>query len=50
MLENINNYKKYEELIKNGTMVISVNDITIDSWKDCFYGLLHLYKDGIETD
>lgn len=50
MLENINNYKKYEELIKNGTMVISVNDITIDSWKDYFYGLLNIFKDGIETD
>lgn len=50
MLENINNYKKYEKLVKDGTMVISVNDITIDSWNDYFFGLLNIFKDGIETD
>lgn len=50
MLDNLNNYYVYSELIKNKVMVLNTNSISCDNWKMHYDGILNIMKDGIETD
>lgn len=50
MLPNIQNYGPYKELITTNTQVLDVSKLTLGNWYDWFYGLLNIFKDGIETE
>lgn len=50
MLDNLNNYYVYSELIKNGRIIIDSTTININNWRNHYEGILNIMKDGIETD
>lgn len=50
MLENLNNYYIYTELVKNQKMTIYTDTINIENWRNHYDGILNIMKDGIETD
>ena len=49
-LSNPQNYWIYNELIKNKSILINVNEITKDNWINHYESVLNLFKDGIETE
>ena len=50
MLENLNNYYVYSELVQKQKITIRSRDIVIGNWRNHYDGILNIMKDGIETD
>lgn len=50
MLDNLENYGVYSELVQNRKIIINTKDINIDNWDNHFASILNIFKDGIETD
>lgn len=50
MLENFANYTYYSEFVKEGSISIQTKNITRETWKDHYAGILNIMRDGIETD
>ena len=50
MLENLNNYYMYSELVQKQKITIRSRDIVIGNWRNHYDGILNIMKDGIETD
>ena len=50
MLENLNNYYVYTELVQHQKMTIHTKDIVIENWRNHYDGILSIMKDGLETD
>lgn len=46
----LENYGPYAELLQNGGMVIDVNTITKENWKQHFTWILNIMRDSIETE
>lgn len=49
-LYNFENYGRYAELVKTGSIDIFVNEITNKNLDDHFFSVLNVFRDGIETD
>ena len=50
MLNNLQNYYVFQELVLNKSMTIHTKDITIYNWLDYYEGLINILKDGIELE
>ena len=50
MLENLQNYYIYSELIQNKKQRVKASDINISNWRNHYDGILNIMRDGIETD
>ena len=50
MLENLQNYYIYSELIQNKKQRVKASDINITNWRNHYDGILNIMRDGIETD
>ena len=50
MLNNLNNYYVYAQLVQNGTMMIDSSSINMATWQDHYNGILNILKDGIELE
>jgi hypothetical protein len=50
MLENLQNYGYYVDLVKTGRIRVNANQISIHNWRDHYQSILNILKDGIETD
>ena len=50
MLNNLNNYYVYAQLVQNGTMMIDSSSINMTTWQDHYNGILNILKDGIELE
>jgi len=50
MLENLNNYGPYAELVKNKKMKVYTKDFNKDNIDNHFFWILNIFRDGIETD
>ena len=50
MLNNLNNYYVYAQLVQNGTMMIDSSSINMTNWQDHYNGILNILKDGIELE
>ena len=49
MLENLNNYGMFAELVQTGHMTINTDDINIANWDFYYHGCLAVMQDGIDT-
>lgn len=49
-LYNFENYNMYEELVRTGSINIFTKDITDDNLDMHFFGILNIFRDGIEAD
>lgn len=49
-LYNFENYGVYEELVKTGSIDIFAKDITNANLDSHFFGVLNVFRDGVETD
>ena len=47
-VNNFNNYYVYSNLIRNGSIVIKTDTITLDNWINHYYALFSILQDGIE--
>lgn len=50
MLENLNNYGMFSELVQTGHLTINTDDINIANWDFYYQGCLAVMQDGIDTD
>ena len=50
MLNNLQNYYVFQELVLNKTMTIHTKDINISNWLDYYEGIINILKDGIDLD
>jgi len=50
MLKNYENYGPYSEFVKTGDIIVDVSTISFSNWSEHFYGILNIFRDGIETD
>lgn len=50
LLENIQNYILYEDLILNGSCIIYTQSLTKDNIDQHFFSILNIFRDGIEQD
>ena len=47
-VNNFNNYYVYSNLIRNGSIVIKTDTISLDNWSNHYYALFSILQDGIE--
>lgn len=50
MLENLQNYYVYSNLVKTGHIIIQSNQINNQTWDSHYQGILNILLDGIETN
>lgn len=50
MLDNMQAYYIYGNLVRNGRIIIETNSINNKTWYDHYNGILNILRDGIETD
>ena len=50
MLDNMENYYVYTQLVRTGHITIYSKDINNQTWYSHYYGILSILQDGIETE
>lgn len=50
MLENLQNYYVYANLVRTGHIIIQSNQITNQTWQSHYEGIFNILLDGIETN